>query len=398
MPKLGIQESRTSYKINRTFIHDIQSEDGGSSSAATAAVHDLNSRYKNPQRCGQWQVGSSGARASASTVDSRPKSLEEHGGEMKRCQKRRDLAGVLRAFGGIVRDGLQPDTYCYTILISTCANLGSLEDAELYWTRMKDDGVEPNSITFNTMLHACAKAKKIERAVALFEEMTSSGYPVGVVTYNLIINAFLQAGDFEKGCQWFEKMERNGLQPEAITLGVFINAYAQQGKTREAHHWYEKKINSGLSEEDKNVDIGMMMNAHANAGDVEGALHWHRELKTLKDEGTPLAVYEFTPLLKACGRANNTERAVEIFTEQIRQNVKPDKFNICTLFNVLGKTRGMSLCQELNVDISGTYIDHDAVSEALNFDPKILNRPVWRIQGYNTNAENLDGLCRKSFA
>jgi pentatricopeptide repeat protein len=377
-----------SYTIEKSFVH--VDDDCSSLSNVTATTNDCRTAHKNPRHFDP-RLSSGGEAVSTTSTSRMPKTLQEHGGAMKRFQGLRDLHGVLQIFGDIVRDDLRPDTYCFTIVIDTCAKLGKLCDAEAYWARMVSDGVAPNTITYNSMMNAYAKGQRPDKAESLYDEMLGAGLKATIVTYNVLINAYAQAGDFDNAERWFRNCKKAEMKINAETFAPFIDAYGQKGDIRNAEAWLNKKIASRMDLDKK--DFGMLVNAFANGADPDGALQWHHRKRAA---GHSIQVQDFTMLFKACGRARNKALACKIFRTQISEGIKPDHFNLVTFINTAGND-GTLLCHELGVDICQAKEEFDMIGEVFNYDANHLKRQTWKIDGYGTDGMNLDGLTRNDF-
>lgn len=57
----------------------------------------------------------------------------------------------------------------------------------------------------------------------------------------------------------------------------------------------------------------------------------------------------------------------------------------------------MHCAVRLGVDVSKAKEEFEVIGETFNFDKDLLKRKTWKVSGYGTGAQNLDGLIRKDF-
>jgi pentatricopeptide repeat protein len=145
------------------------------------------------------------------------------------CANLTALAQGMEIHGGIIRSGIQCDTFVANALVDMYAKCGSIEKARdvfdrmrqrdvVSWTsmiagyaqhgyseaalklfqKMRLAGVKPNSKTFASVIPACANLANLEKGMEIDEELTGSGYQSDLVVTNALIYMYAKCGIIEK--------------------------------------------------------------------------------------------------------------------------------------------------------------------------------------------------------
>ncbi|CBI17710.3 unnamed protein product, partial [Vitis vinifera] len=109
--------------------------------------------------------------------------------------------------------GLKPGSEKPTI-ISYGALLSALEKGKLYdeasrvWEHMVKMGVEPNLYAYTIMASICVGQGKLQRVDSILREMETLGIDATVVTYNAIISGCARNGLSSAAFEWFHRMKK----------------------------------------------------------------------------------------------------------------------------------------------------------------------------------------------
>jgi len=130
-PRLQTSENVSlDFVVEKTFI--VVADPGDSlaitpRSTLTVSTGAVQKGYKNP-RASEWAgctFDSSTDAVSQSDPPHVPKTLAEHIADLKLQQSRSDYVQALQTFSNIKRDGLQPDTQAFSIIIEMCGKAGT---------------------------------------------------------------------------------------------------------------------------------------------------------------------------------------------------------------------------------------------------------------------------------
>jgi len=364
------EEVVVEFQVERTFIHYCEHKSFTPRSAYARSSNDRVAGHSNPRAfawpgCEWDSCAEAGSILTESTR--RKKSLEEHIEDMKHCQRRRDLPGLVQCYSSILRDELKPDIWAFTILIDVCAKAGDCEEAERWVQKMEEHGVPLGQVTFNCLINAHAMAGKSTKAAEWLARMEDSGVTPSLVSYNCIIKGFTARGDVPKATEWLQKASE-AHRLNLFSYAPFVSHFGRQGLPQEAEEWFAEAMAAGVEGPHRSL-FGHVVVAYANARDLHGARAWCQKL--LACGGGDLQVWEYTQLLKACSPSRECAKkgmacaAAEIFREQLGKAVAPDQFNLTQLAKAVGAEAAEALCKELGVDIVMVQQQYEAMRDEL---------------------------------
>ena len=167
-----------------------------------------------------------------------------------------DLLGQMR------ERAIEADTVTYNALLDACAKaaaaaaadgLTALDKGFALLGVMERSGPRPDYVTYNTMMHACAKAATyqphgrecLQRALQLLDRMEQGQVTPQVITYNALVDTCARAGQGRDGIDLalslLSRMEVSGLKPDAITYNSLINTCARAADS-DARHAFESAL------------------------------------------------------------------------------------------------------------------------------------------------------------
>merc|ERR1719265_954598 len=128
---------------------------------------------------------------------------------MEACVKSKDLKGAEACLGTLVQKGYE-DTVCYNMVISLCAKLGQMKQADKWMQRMLDAGVRPDVASFNSTIDAFARDGDVAGAERWLKRMENFGIGGNTITYNAVINACARAHDIPQAQWWLSQLCKTG--------------------------------------------------------------------------------------------------------------------------------------------------------------------------------------------
>lgn len=99
---------------------------------------------------------------------------------------------VMELFEEMQKEGVEPGTTTYNIVIKSLGEEGRLEEMDKKLAEMKEAGLLPNIVTYTTLVDAYGKAGYYGHAVGCLEAMKSDGLRPTRSMYNALINAYAQ--------------------------------------------------------------------------------------------------------------------------------------------------------------------------------------------------------------
>jgi len=115
---------------------------------------------------------------------------------IKACGNAKDVERA-QWFNIAQQDGVKPDVYSYTLMISACAKVGRVGEARRWLERMEGTGVKPNVVSYTEAIKAGAISSTNFhpglREYQLFARMLSEGVWPTVVTYNFLLKSMVRS-------------------------------------------------------------------------------------------------------------------------------------------------------------------------------------------------------------
>eukprot|EP00210_Caulerpa_lentillifera_P000292 g285.t1 len=128
------------------------------------------------------------------------------------------LKPCLDLFEECEQSGLMLSAEGYTSLLSACAKMSNLEEAEKIWKKLLDKRVVKNTYLYNAMINCCLTGDKKERAFGLLNEMIVMEIKPDKVTYVIFMTHFAKSKDRSSALKIHLEMERLKVKPEESTL------------------------------------------------------------------------------------------------------------------------------------------------------------------------------------
>lgn len=179
---------------------------------------------------------------------------------------------AVRIFVDMQRNGIEPDYFTLASVISSCANLSSLEEGSQFHCRAIVSGLisfvtvsnalitfygkcgspvdsrclfnEMNfrdEVSWTALVSGYAQFGKVNETIALFEEMLVHGLKPDAVTFIGVLSACSRAGLVERGQQYFESMSKeHGIIPVLDHYTCMIDLFSRAGKLEAARTFISK--------------------------------------------------------------------------------------------------------------------------------------------------------------
>ncbi|XP_027167507.1 pentatricopeptide repeat-containing protein At4g02750 [Coffea eugenioides] len=136
-----------------------------------------------------------------------------------------DSEEALRMFVEMKRDGERMNRSSFTCVLSTCADIASLELGKQIHGRVVKAGFESGCYVGNALLAMYCKCGCIEEAYAVFKEIEEKD----LISWNTMINGYARHGFGFEALQLFEAMERAGIRPDDVTMVGVLSACSHTG-------------------------------------------------------------------------------------------------------------------------------------------------------------------------
>ncbi|KAL0424842.1 UNVERIFIED_CONTAM: putative pentatricopeptide repeat-containing protein [Sesamum radiatum] len=144
---------------------------------------------------------------------------------------------AVRVFCEMQRNGVEPDYFTLGSVISSCANLASLEEGAQFHGQALVSGLIS---LLPSPMHLLPFGKANE-TINLFEEMLAYGLQPDGVTFVGVLSACSRAGFVKKGRQYFALMvDKYGIRPALDHYTCMIDLFSRAGELEEAKNFILK--------------------------------------------------------------------------------------------------------------------------------------------------------------
>jgi pentatricopeptide repeat protein len=187
-------------EVSNTFVHIIakcDTDDLESTVAYAKSANDLISGCRNPR-----------AFAPVDSLPIQPRSLTEHTEQMEVYHKDLDLPGAMQCYSNMLRDGLEPDTHVFSILIDLSFKAGEPQKGHDIFHSMVQNKVPPSHVTFDCIIRDFARRGKGKKAEKWLQRMATYGLEPTPLTYKFLIRAYSNQGNDEKVAEWQEILSK----------------------------------------------------------------------------------------------------------------------------------------------------------------------------------------------
>uniref|UniRef100_I1R6H4 Pentatricopeptide repeat-containing protein n=2 Tax=Oryza glaberrima TaxID=4538 RepID=I1R6H4_ORYGL len=261
------------------------------------------------------------------------------------CSEEGSLADTVKVFNRMRATGFEPDAATMAVLMSACAQLGSLTIAGQVHGLIQKSCVEMNCHVQNSLIDMYAKCGCISQAQFLFTET----YPKDAVSYNVMIIAFTQHGHARDALDLFNVMVDSGLQPDVVTFLGVLSACAHAGLVEYGKNYFEL-MKTTYAVQQSPDHYACVVDLYGRAGLIEEA---HCFLKTM-----PVKPHAgvWGALLNACRKHCHVDVGEIAAKELIRIEPK-NPGNYVLLRNTLARGQQWDAVEDVQLSMRGKVID-----------------------------------------
>ncbi|XP_065856441.1 pentatricopeptide repeat-containing protein At3g24000, mitochondrial [Euphorbia lathyris] len=142
---------------------------------------------------------------------------------------------VFNLFSEMLRENIQPTQFSCRVLLSVCANIGSLERGKWVHAFIIKLGAQHVDFVGSTLLSMYAKCGSIEDAKKIFNELIK----LDVGSWNSMLAGYAQHGLGRRTLKKFKQMLRIGIAPNDITFLWVLTACSHAGLLVEGQHYFK---------------------------------------------------------------------------------------------------------------------------------------------------------------
>ncbi|KAK7260486.1 hypothetical protein RIF29_26575 [Crotalaria pallida] len=271
--------------------------------------------------------------------------------------------------------GVLPDGFAFSAVLQSCVGLGSVEFGEMVHSHIVVRGFLMHTVVGTSLLNLYAKLGMSESSVKVFNTMGE----VNDVSWNAMIAGFNSNGMHQQAFNFFVDMIEAGVTPNHSTFLSVSKAVGMLGDINKCHEVHRYVSRWGL---DSNTFVGTaLIDMYSKCGSLSDARVLFDSKFTTCVINTP-----WNAMITGYSQSGSHLEALELFTRMCQNDVKPDVYTFCCVFNSIAaskclksllETHGLALKYGFDakaISTSNALADAYVKCESLESGEKIFNR------------------------
>lgn len=203
---------------------------------------------------------------------------------------------AIQIFCDMQRNGIEPDHFTLGSVISSCANLASLEEGVQFHAQALVSGLISFITVSNALVTLYGKCGSIEDSHCLFNEIKFKDE----VSWTALVSGYAQFGKTTETIGLFEDMLAHGQQPDAVTFVGILSACSRAGMVEKGYYYFELMVEKYGIEPVVN-HYSCMIDLLSRAGQLEEAKDFIQKMPCRPD------AIGWITLLSSCRIRGNVE-------------------------------------------------------------------------------------------
>ncbi|XP_039141791.1 putative pentatricopeptide repeat-containing protein At1g68930 [Dioscorea cayenensis subsp. rotundata] len=145
---------------------------------------------------------------------------------------------AVRIFCEMQRNGVDPDDFTLGSVISSCANLASLEEGAQFHCQAIVSGLISFITVSNAIVTLYGKCGSIEESHQLFNEMLIRDQ----VSWTALVSGYAQFGKAKETIELFERMLDHGVKPDGVTFIGVLSACSRAGLLEKGRSYFKSMV------------------------------------------------------------------------------------------------------------------------------------------------------------
>ncbi|XP_017982165.1 PREDICTED: pentatricopeptide repeat-containing protein At2g22070 [Theobroma cacao] len=142
---------------------------------------------------------------------------------------------ALNLFGKMLLEGVNPDNFTISSVVSSCARLASLCHGQVVHGKAIHFGVDDDLLVSSALVDMYCKCGVTRDAWVVFDMIPSRN----VVSWNAMIAGYAQNGQDLKALALYEKLLQENLKPDSITFVAVLSACSHAGLIEEGRRYFD---------------------------------------------------------------------------------------------------------------------------------------------------------------
>lgn len=274
---------------------------------------------------------------------------------MKSLRFGRQFETIEQLANEMIENEVGLDNITYSTII-TCAKRCNMFDKALEWfERMYKTGLMPDDVTYSAVLDVYGKLGKVQEVMSLYERGRSSGWKPDGIAFAVLAKVFGDAGDYDGIRFVLDEMKSVGVESSLVVYNTLLEALGKVGKPGLARSLFEEMVGDGVTPNEKTLTCLLK---------IYGKARWGRDAMKLweqmKSNGWPVDFILYNALLSMCADLALEEDAEKLFEDmKVSHKCKPDGWSYTAMINIYGRggkvDKAMAMFEEmlkLNIKIN----------------------------------------------
>ncbi|KAK7316674.1 hypothetical protein RJT34_00309 [Clitoria ternatea] len=234
-----------------------------------------------------------------------------------------DSFQCIQLFKRMCNEGVKPTLTTLCSLIMVCSKLARLLEGKFVHGYMIRNRIQPDVFINSSLMDLYLKCGKVGLAENIFKLISKSK----VVYWNVMISGYVAVGKFFDALGCFSEMRESLVEPDAITLTSALAACSQLAALEKGKEIHNLIIERNLCNNE--VVMGALLDMYAKCGAVDEAFE---VFKCLPERD----LVSWTSMITAYGSHGQAYEALELFSEMLQTNVKPDRVTFLAILSACG--------------------------------------------------------------
>ncbi|XP_042483347.1 putative pentatricopeptide repeat-containing protein At3g13770, mitochondrial [Macadamia integrifolia] len=222
-------------------------------------------------------------------------------------------------------DSVIPDEVSFSSVLSTCADMGSLDVGRQVHALVVKHGLIFRPYVKNSLVDMYGKSGCFADAIELFKTMAARD----VVTWNVMAMGWAQNDCFEEACNYFWIMRNEGISPDEASFSTALYASASLAALDQGTSIHDQIVKTGFI---SNTCVqSSLITMYAKCGSLFDA---HRVFEEIKNRN----VVCWTAMITAYQQNGLGDRVIELFEQMLAEGLKPDHITFVSVLSACSHT------------------------------------------------------------
>jgi pentatricopeptide repeat protein len=242
-----------------------------------------------------------------------------------------DVAGVQSIFRDLCQVHSRPtEVPFYSPLLQVYARLGDVEGAQREFQRMKDWGVEPDIYCWNILMSAHARSPAPRGAMDVYGRMRAEGVDPDVFTFSTLMGIFSKVGDTEAVLDIIEQAQQFHIKGSHNMIAGLAHSYCLNNQVDIAERLAEATTSANFEGEPVKV-WNYILRHHAFQAESDGVLRVQERMRSL---GVKPDDMTYAALMTALVVIGKTKDAAKILRKlALSQVLAPTSFHYAIILH-----------------------------------------------------------------